>query len=435
MLIWSNLGTRGRTLAAFAAAALLVVGAYLVYDQRERVAEGAATTPEPVAVLVSPDTGGSDAPEPAAPEPVAANGATETQTTEPQNPSVADVVVPSFDVVRVDAEGNALIAGRAEPASTITILLDDKVIDEIKVDAAGMFTSLLTLEPSEVPRVVRLVGRDQDAGAAASAESVIIAPFAFSEATPEGTEFADGSESVSTGDAESGGALQVASGDVPETPKTDATDEIDRTADAGTVEPDPAQNPEPSAGAVSEETAPTVLLATEEGIDVMQPGGGAPDLLSEIALDSISYDPGGEVTLSGRGTGEGFVRVYLDNKPIQTQRIEESGRWRTPLPEVETGVYTLRIDEVNSQGEVVSRVETPFKREEPAALAALNSGSAPQTGIKLSLVTVQPGNTLWGIASRNYGEGILYVRVYEANKDRIRDPDLIYPGQVFEVPQ
>ncbi len=421
MLIWSNLGTRGRTLAGFAAAALLVVGAYLVYDQREQAAEGAATTPEP-----------------AASEPVAANGATETQTAESQNPSVADVIVPSFDVVRVDAEGNTLIAGRAEPGSTIAILLDDKVIDEIKVDAAGMFTSLLTLGPSEVPRVVRLVGRDQDAGALASAESVIIAPFALAEATGEGAEFVDGSESVSTVDVESGGELQVASGDVPETSKTDATyatDAIDRTADAGTVEPDPAQNPEPSAGAVSEEMAPTVLLATEEGIDVMQPGGGAPDLLSEIALDSISYDPGGEVTLSGRGTGEGFVRVYLDNKPIQTQRIEESGRWRTPLPEVETGVYTLRIDEVNSQGEVVSRVETPFKREEPAALAALNSGSAPQTGIKLSLVTVQPGNTLWGIASRNYGEGILYVRVYEANKDRIRDPDLIYPGQVFEVPQ
>ena len=54
--------------------------------------------------------------------------------------------------------------------------------------------------------------------------------------------------------------------------------------------------------------------------------------------------------------------------------------------------------------------------------------------VKAQVITVQPGFTLWGIASKSYGDGILYVRVYEANKDQIRDPDLIYPGQVFTVP-
>ncbi|MEN8660411.1 MAG: LysM peptidoglycan-binding domain-containing protein, partial [Marivita sp.] len=49
-------------------------------------------------------------------------------------------------------------------------------------------------------------------------------------------------------------------------------------------------------------------------------------------------------------------------------------------------------------------------------------------------VTVQPGNTLWAIARDRYGEGPAYVKVFEANRDRIRDPDLIYPGQVFSIP-
>ena len=49
-------------------------------------------------------------------------------------------------------------------------------------------------------------------------------------------------------------------------------------------------------------------------------------------------------------------------------------------------------------------------------------------------VTVQKGDTLWAISRESYGEGVLYVRVFEANRDRIRNPDLIYPGQVFEVP-
>ena len=108
------------------------------------------------------------------------------------------------------------------------------------------------------------------------------------------------------------------------------------------------------------------------------------------------------------------------------------------MPEVDTGVYTLRIDEVNEAGQVTSRVETPFKREEPSVLAALDPQSTAQAGTaprqNISVVTVQPGNTLWGIAKRNYGSGIMYVRVFNANRDRIRDPNLIYPGQVFSVP-
>jgi nucleoid-associated protein YgaU len=47
---------------------------------------------------------------------------------------------------------------------------------------------------------------------------------------------------------------------------------------------------------------------------------------------------------------------------------------------------------------------------------------------------VTPGTTLWAIAQANFGDGLMYVQVYEANKDLIRDPDLIYPGQVFTIP-
>jgi nucleoid-associated protein YgaU len=127
------------------------------------------------------------------------------------------------------------------------------------------------------------------------------------------------------------------------------------------------------------------------------------------------------------------VRVYLDNQPLIDVEIGADGQWRTELPEVDTGTYTLRVDELNEEGRVVSRAETPFRRESVEAIQALEN--APATSIApVSLITVQPGNTLWGIAREKYGEGILYVRVFEANTDRIRDPDLIYPGQIFSVP-
>jgi nucleoid-associated protein YgaU len=99
---------------------------------------------------------------------------------------------------------------------------------------------------------------------------------------------------------------------------------------------------------------------------------------------------------------------------------------------VDSGTYTLRVDAVDEAGVVQSRVESPFRREDPVALAAaIERGNASAL---IQVVTVQPGNTLWAIARDRYGEGPAYVKVFEANRDRIRDPDLIYPGQVFSIP-
>jgi nucleoid-associated protein YgaU len=100
------------------------------------------------------------------------------------------------------------------------------------------------------------------------------------------------------------------------------------------------------------------------------------------------------------------------------------------VPDITPGIYTLRVDEIDAAGRVSSRVETPFKRE---AIAVLEEASAQAEG-PITAVTVQRGDTLWAIARDRYGEGPLFVRVFEANRDAIRDPDLIYPGQVFDLP-
>jgi len=72
---------------------------------------------------------------------------------------------------------------------------------------------------------------------------------------------------------------------------------------------------------------------------------------------------------------------------------------------------------------VTARVSMPFSRAEPVA------GAPPEP-----FVIVQPGNSLWRLARRVYGQGIRYSMIYEANRDHIKDPDLIYPGQVFALP-
>ncbi|WP_323772061.1 LysM peptidoglycan-binding domain-containing protein [Antarctobacter sp.] len=174
--------------------------------------------------------------------------------------------------------------------------------------------------------------------------------------------------------------------------------------------------------------APTVLLSTPRGIEALSTAPIAP---GDVALDSISYDDQGDVLLSGRGKTSAFVRIYLDNTPVTTSRIREDGGWRVELPEVDQGTYVLRIDQINERGQVIARVESPFLRESAAVLerALAGGGDGP-----VRTVTIQPGNTLWGISRNRYGDGMQYVRIFEANRERIRNPDLIYPGQIFNLP-
>ncbi|ASP22419.1 LysM domain/BON superfamily protein [Antarctobacter heliothermus] len=172
---------------------------------------------------------------------------------------------------------------------------------------------------------------------------------------------------------------------------------------------------------------PAVLLSTPRGIEALSTAPIAP---GDVALDSISYDDQGDVLLSGRGKTTSFVRVYLDNTPVTTSRIREDGGWRVELPEVDQGTYVLRIDQINERGQVTARVESPFLRENAAVLEGALAGG---TGL-VRTVTIQPGNTLWGISSNRYGDGMQYVRIFEANRERIRNPNLIYPGQIFNLP-
>ncbi len=367
---------------------------------------------------------------------------TESQQTEAmERPSP-----PSIDTFRLEPDGNMILAGQAASGWEVNILLDGSDLATADPDGNGKFVAFLDVAASDAPRILSLSMRKPDTGEViASLDEIIIAP------TPKKTVVAENTVEVqvenpeiadmpaTTPEAETTTTQKpVAS---PE-PSGDGVAEVTQQAQpdevVAEVAPEPTiQEPEVDIQheqATTESVASTVLLADETGVRVLQPPpskDNAPELMSSVALDAITYSEEGEVQLSGRGQGRGFVRVYLDNAPITSSKILENGAWRSELPQVDTGIYTLRVDEVDEHGNVTSRVETPFKREDQNVLAQAET-VATQT--RISAVTVQPGSTLWAISRAAYGEGILYVRVFEANRDRIRDPDLIYPGQVFTLP-
>ncbi|SIT80440.1 Nucleoid-associated protein YgaU, contains BON and LysM domains [Yoonia rosea] len=324
--------------------------------------------------------------------------------------------VPEFDTFRVEHDGSMVIAGRAQPGQTVDVILAGEAIDRVIADSVGNFVSLPVAGPAAQPRRLSLLA-DPEGEAVASTTSYMVAPIAAPVVIAAAEDPAP--------------AVTEAAPQAPVDPAQVAT--VDTPSVASPQAPTvPDADLAPAAP-----VAPTVLQADADGVRVVQasPTLATPEARPNVALDAITYDPEGEVQLSGRATGDGAVQVYIDNEPVTASPVTEGGDWRIDLPDIATGVYTLRIDEVDTEGGVVSRLETPFRREEAADVAAVLAEETAVEGFEVAVRTVQPGATLWAIAEENLGAGIFYVEVFEANRDLIRDPDLIYPGQIFRIPE
>ncbi len=172
-----------------------------------------------------------------------------------------------------------------------------------------------------------------------------------------------------------------------------------------------------------------VLTAPQQAPRVLQgPPGEGTAKPGHLGLGALDYDTQGKLQMSGTAKPDTTVRLYSDNHPIGEARTDKSGRWTlvpgtAPGSEIAEGTHQLRLDQVGPNGKVTARVELPFRREvmPPGELAA-------------GRVIVQPGNNLWRIAYHAYGHGPRYTVIFQANRDQIRNPNLIYPGQVFTVP-
>ena len=88
-----------------------------------------------------------------------------------------------------------------------------------------------------------------------------------------------------------------------------------------------------------------------------------PISVEKIALDRIKYSSDGTAILFGRCRSDMAVLVYLDNVLHRKVQPANDGSWSLDLGIINPGVYTLRLDEVDGQGTVLSRIESPFKQE------------------------------------------------------------------------
>jgi nucleoid-associated protein YgaU len=295
--------------------------------------------------------------------------------------------VPAFDIARIEPTGEAVIAGRAAPGATVELLRNGDLHDRAVADQSGQFVMVPPRLPSGTYDLT-LRSKQTDGKQATSSQTVAVA-----------------------------------------------------------LEPSPTDRP---VVALMTPGRPTVVLS--------QPAAPKP-MAGAVVVESVEIEPGGKFHASGRASAGAAARLYLNDTFIASVTAGADGRFAVTINEgVAPGSYRVRLDEVEpNSGAVRARAEVPFnvpdtavtasvpaqsttsKRPQLAAAVAtvLPDGGSPSSTVvvtKIATTTVSRGDSLWRLSRLTYGAGTRYAVIYKANREQIRNPNLIHPGQIFVLP-
>jgi nucleoid-associated protein YgaU len=416
-------------------------------------------------------------------EPPARDTKTEAPKLDLQKPAAQpeappDDLKPTFDTVRIERDGSAVVAGRGKPESNVTVILDGKPLGSAMADSYGAWV-LIPDEPVP-PGDHELTLRMQR----------------------EDTTWVNSEQSV---------ALKV-----PDRAGDEALVVLSDVNQASKV----LQRPESSANETEVATAPedTSAAAAEPTSSAM---GDKLAASTSLTLGTVDYNDRGDIIFSGTAEAGSGIRLYVDNKLAGDAAAATDGSWTfADREDIAPGTHSLRVDQLRPDGSVAKRIELPFMRAAPQEVASLNeptvsaesskrepqapaaaavaeppatasaeppaaapaameegapnettvvkteppleetatvqqepqsvaaAGEAPATDAPTSdapttadlnqsrngKIVIQPGNSLWRISRVIYGRGVEYTTIYQANKEQIRNPNLIYPGQIFATP-
>lgn len=445
----------------------LVIAALAVYWVKTRLpAEDAPlelhgnVTPKPQTAVAPPPAhlAGTDASTTG--ETVVAPLAAPETPAPPAAPSAAaPVSLPKFDVVRVEPSGDTVIAGHTEPNSQVAVVANGKVIAEGKSDAAGQFAFVPPpLAPGEHGLSLRVT--PPSGSPVASDQNVAVS-------VP-----AKGKGEVMVALAEPGKATVLLA---------DPT----AKAELPKAEPPAPAKPGEEAKQAAPPAKPQVAIKTAE---IVEPGGffatgiaaaGAHlrFYLNGSALAEVIAGPDGRWSVKvGKGLVPGHYAVRAD-------QLDHSGSVvaRAEVPFDYTSAPTSKEAVATASPSAVPSPPTPAKEPEKAprlasqehdapAATRSDAGEAPSnlspgpsasnqvphpepvpptrnTRIEIVIArsgeavvaeiqtaTVEKGYSLWRISRKTLGRGTRYTEIYAANSSQIRDPKLIYPGQVFVIP-
>lgn len=365
-------------------------------------------------------------------------------------------LTPTFDIVRVEPDGSAVLAGLSAPGDRIEIMSGETVLAKATANPAGEWALVLD-EPLPAGGHQLVVRSTSD-----TAEEPVVSVQSVTVGVPERS---DESAIVMLDRPGKPSTVWQSPATVlrPE-PRENQSDQQSRQGNFAGLEPPAGAGPaNPSEAAPAEpvpaEPAPAEPATADTPAAGPQPSRPVADPENPlVTVETIETEGAQELFVSGASRPDATVRLYFDNKLVGEAKAGPVGRWRVQASRsVPDAGLKVRADLVQPEtGTVLARREVAFQRQ-AAILGALTVLIDPATTINADIhrevaagqagaeiagvlsqvqrVVVDKGDNLWAIARRLYGRGVRYTVLYSANEDQIRDPALIFPGQVLAVPE
>lgn len=315
-------------------------------------------------------------------------------------PPAEPTSVPTFDVVVIEPSGEGVIAGRAAPGWKVSVQSGGAKVAEAKADLQGEWSVVLAKPLPEGDHALSL-----------------------KITSPDGTKAVSSQETV-------------------------------RVAVGTAVSPQAA--PQAGAPAVLTEVEPNVTRALaraeQEALKASQgsPAPAKPALVFRTVDYELSEAGTGTVTITGTSEPGASIAIFLGNERLADTRADRTGHWQVAVAKtLGMGEHSFRAERAGAApGSTVAAlisIERVEPKPEPAAPRVAAAGPAGQvaavqgipgaTQDAKEVYTIRRGDTLWAIAKRHLGSGLRYTAIFQDNREKIDNPDLIHPQQEVTIPK
>lgn len=405
---------------------------------------------------------------------------------------------PQFDVARIEPNGDSVIAGRAAPNATVELLRDGEVHDRTVADVTGSFVltprplppgkyelklrmtesggkpvvssqsvavelgspaqdkAVAVLSPSTpAPAAPQKPASPSDAPSAAQPKPqpepnvrIDLAEaqeggklFISGRATPgasvrlylndsyiaTGTASSDGQISFLIGSGVKPGEYRIRLDQIGASDKVVARAEVPFSAPATLASSAPAAPPAPPSS-----TPQPSIAAVQPQPSAPAPQASAPvppPAVADVKPAAPQAAPGPRIAASEPAAKP------AEQAPAQPRSAMPAEPQTNPASQAGTAPREIASTATSPAAPTPSPSSAPATNDSRAKSAAATDRSNTVVVPKIDTRVVIRGDNLWQISRATYGQGIRYTVIYKANRDQIRDPDLIYPGQIFVLPK
>ena len=279
---------------------------------------------------------------------------------------------PKVDILKVDPDGSFIIAGKAKPNTKINLLEKGIIIESANVNDSGSW-AIVSEENLEAGDNLLTLGQSNPDGTLTQSEKVYITKIDEEKfSKPIVIEIPNSSEDKIS-------ILQT-----PSLKNADLVNNIDSN------------------------------LAKKSKIKT-----------ENFNIFSISFNETGFLSIQGIASyGKSIDILINDHFKYNVILDETNPNWIFNSDyKLKFGIHKL-VATLKSEKKILSKIEMPFMRSE-----------MPTSDFPENFILIKPGDMLWTISYRLYGNPLKYIEIYKENQDQISNPDLIFPGQVFILPK